>query len=85
MKFDFSDVAQATNDELAQEIAGLTTMSPDDVARLFPRKVDKKQLQDLMTIVQSATSNNNKVAKIRQNFTQLGGALLKIAKQVIPA
>lgn len=78
MPFDFDDEASEANNKFAAEIARLTTLKVDDVQRLFPRKVDKQQLVDLMKIVRSSASRNSKAAQLQANFQNLGGAALKL-------
>ena len=49
-----------------------------DIARLFPKKVDKQRLVELMTIVKSSTARNKKAARLEQNISHLGGAVVKL-------
>ena len=78
MGFDFSDEAMETNAKFAGEIARLTTLKTVDVERLFPTKVDKERLVELLRIVRSSASRNRKAAKLQANFRNLGGAVIKL-------
>jgi len=82
-KYDFSKERAETNESLALEIAALTTLTAAEVARLLPTKRDKKQLQELIEIVNSGASQNRKIASLRSNLTELGGVMLKVLKRVV--
>lgn len=77
-EFNFDEEAQLTNTQFADEIAKLTTLKNDEIARLFPTKVDKERLVELMKIVKSSASRNTKAARLEQNISNLGGAVVKV-------
>lgn len=79
-KFDFSKEAAATNDELSAEIQSLGPLSAEDVAKLFPTPQDQAALQQLLSIVNSAASQNSKVAQLQSNVQKLGGVALTLIK-----
>ena len=78
MGFDFSNEATETNAKFAGEIARLTSLKTVDVERLFPTKVDKERVVELLTIVRSSTSRNTRAAKLQANIQNLGGAVIKL-------
>lgn len=78
MSFDFSEEAEMTNKELSAELAKLSPLTEEEVAKLLPRKIDKERYAQLLSIVQSSTSLNKKVAVLTDNFTELGGVAVKL-------
>ncbi len=83
MAYDFSEEREATNKELAEEIATRTTLTSAQIQKLLPKKQDKQRLKELIGIVNSAASDNAKAAALRKNFAALGGTVLRILKTVV--
>lgn len=83
--FDFSEEANLTNQQLAGELARLAPLSQDEISRLLPRRVDKEQFAQLLQIVNSASSQNNKVAELRANIETLGSVVLKLLTKYLGA
>ena len=46
----------------------------------IPTHADKNKLLELLLIVDAATSDNQKIAKLRANFNNLAGTILKTVK-----
>lgn len=76
--YDFSDAANRTNEALSGELAKLSPLTAAEIEKLLPKKVDKQRFAAVLKIVNSSASQNNKVAVLRQNFTELGGVMLKV-------
>jgi hypothetical protein len=76
--FDFSEEANLTNQQLAEELAKVTPMTADEINKLLPRKVDKQRLADLIAIVGGAASENTRAAKLAENMGELGGVVVKL-------
>ena len=74
---------QKTNAELAKDLARLTPMSEDKLAKMLPTKQDKERLARLMAIVTASTSQNQKVAKLKGNIDELGGVVVKLLGAVL--
>ena len=74
---------QKTNAELAEDLARLTPMSEDKLAKMLPTKQDKERLARLMAIVTASTSQNQKVAKLKGNIDELGGVVVKLLGAVL--
>lgn len=77
-EFDFSEEAALTNAELAGEMARLSPLTEAEIKKLLPRKVDKQRFAELLKIVNSATSQNNKIAALATNIGDLGGVVVRI-------
>jgi len=81
MTFDLTKHRVATNEHFADEIARLTTLTSADVERLFPRRVDKERLAQLMVIVNSSASRQRRAAALEENFKTFGGSILRLLEQ----
>ena len=78
-----AEAREATNASLAGEISSLTRLSEEDIQRLLPRKVDKERFGTLMAIVADSTSNNAKVAALKDNLDDVGQVLVRILKLLL--
>jgi hypothetical protein len=78
-----AEAREATNASLAGEISSLTRLSEEDIQRLLPRKVDKERFGTLMAIVADSTSNNAKVAALKDNLDDVGQVLMRILKLLL--
>ena len=77
------EAREATNANLAGEISSLTRLSEEDIQRLLPSKVDKERFGTLMAIVADSTSNNAKVASLKENMEDIGHVLVRILKLLL--
>lgn len=77
-RYDFTEEAKLTNKQLAGELAKLTPLTMEELNKLLPRKTDKKRLKKLIDVVNSAASQNRKLASLQSNFAELGGVVLKL-------
>ena len=82
-KFNFDKEAEETNEQFAAEIARLTTLKADEIESLFPRKIDKQQLVDLMTIVRSSASRNSRAAALERNISTLAGTVMRLLEVLV--
>jgi len=76
--FDFSEEARQTNIKFSAEIARLTSLTSADAQRLFPRKIDKERLVELMAIVRAATARNEKAAQLEKNIQTLSTSVVRL-------
>ena len=75
--------SSATRQQFAQEIARRTSFTEQEVKQLFPKQADRDQLNELMKIVKSAADDNQKKARLINNISKVGGAVLKISKRAL--
>lgn len=81
---DILDEAEAqTNKQLADKIAALTKLAPQDIETLAPSATDKLKLTQLIEIVRSAADANDKKAQILANIESYAGIILNIAGKVL--
>jgi len=72
--------AKLTNKKYASEISSLTHLKSQEIEKLFPTRADKDKLLELLSIVDAATSDNQKIAKLRTSFNSLAGTILKTVR-----
>ena len=70
--------AKETDDQLAGDISSLTTMTDSEINQLFPTRDDKQRLAELMEIVKTAGSRNQKINRIVDSIRDLADVVLKI-------
>jgi len=73
--------AQKTDEELSKEISQLTNLPSDRCNALFPTETDKNNLKELISIVNSATSENDRVNKLKEKIETCGSVVLKLLKE----
>lgn len=76
--------SKKTKVTFAEELAKHTTLTTEQIVDLFPLKADRDELIELLKVVNSASDDNTKKAKIIANAAGFGGALLKVAKGFAP-
>lgn len=72
--------AQQTNQDLATEIAGITGLDADRLAKLFPTPASRENLQQLIAIVKSSTNHNDQVAAFKQRVDTCSDVALTLVK-----
>lgn len=73
--------AQAQTDaEYADIISSITIIPVNDLEKLFPEGADKDKLMELLFIVNSGTSHNEKITKLKENGEKLGVVAIKLLK-----
>jgi len=72
-----------TREKFADKISSLTSFTATEVEELFPKKTDQEELKELIKIVDEATDDNTKKAKLITNIRKISGAVLKVAKKVV--
>lgn len=75
-----AEVANKTNEDLASEISSLTHLKDNEINKLAPAKQDKEKLLQLLEIVNSATSENEKAVKLKENIESLAVTAIKLVK-----
>jgi hypothetical protein len=73
-----ADAAAQTDEELANRISSVSRLTGDQVKDLFPTKGDAAKAAKLMSIVKGATSQNEKIAALKNNIDDLAGAVVTL-------
>jgi hypothetical protein len=74
--------AKKTDEQLGSEEAKLGILSWDDIKSKLPSQLDQENLNDLIKIVNGATSENAKVAALISNMETLGGVIVKVLSNI---
>ncbi|TDN88829.1 hypothetical protein DET49_108154 [Salegentibacter sp. 24] len=78
-----SQAAEETNEELAGEMASFTHLTKKEIQEIFPEKSEMEDFSELMEIVKSSTSRNNKVNKIVENSEKFGKVMVSLLSKII--
>lgn len=70
-----------TKERFGEELSSHTALRASELESLFPKQSDRDEIVELLKIVNSATSENNKKAKIVKNIGKVSGAVVKIGKK----
>ena len=74
---------QQTDEEYQAIISGITRLKEDEIEKLFPEKADKQKLLELLALVNSGTSDNQKILKLKENTEKFGVIALKLLKLLV--
>lgn len=77
------DSSAETNQALVSEISSITRLTDKEIQELFPTVSDTKRLGELMKIVKSGESRNDKVNRIVSNSEELGGVILSLLTKLV--
>jgi hypothetical protein len=90
MRNNFDDAADQaanqTNQQLAADISAATGLDQTRLAKLFPTPQSQQNLQNLLSIVKSATSHNEQVAAFKQKVdtcADVGLTLIKAYMKIV--
>lgn len=72
-----------TNEALSEELAAITPIRADALAKMLPTQGDKEEFARLMAAVNAATTHNEKVAAIRQNIGNFTKAAVKLLQTAV--
>ena len=70
--------AKRTDDQLALQLASITSLTQKEIQEIFPEKADVEKLSELMQIVKSSTSRNNKINKIVDDSEKFAGIIVDV-------
>ena len=79
-----SGKAEADADEqVGDKLSSATRLSKAEVKELFPKRADQKKLAELMQIVKSADSRNQKVNAIVGRAEDFGSIVVKLLNKFV--
>ena len=67
-KLNYSDEIRQVKMEYRDEYAKNTTLTPTDVESLSPRNIDMRRIEQLLKIVNSSVSRNERTAALAKNI-----------------
>lgn len=77
------EAREATNKELAEKIAAVSSFSTDRLNELLPNKRDKEAFVKLMEQVEADTDMDTKLAYLADNIQSAGRILINIISKVV--
>lgn len=77
------EAAEKTDAQLASEMAAITRLTQSEVQEIFPKKSDMEDFSELMKIVKSSTSRNEKVNKIVANSEKFGRVVVSLLGKIL--
>lgn len=77
------EASEATNKQLGEKIATLSSFNKEELNELLPTKRDKETFLKLMSQVEADTEMDNKLAYIVDNIQTVGRVMLKIISRVV--
>lgn len=77
------DARDATNKELADQIAKVSTFSQEKINELLPVKKDKEAFLKLMEQVEKDTQMDEKLAYLQENIQSAGKVALLLLKALV--
>lgn len=78
-----SQAADETNAELADEMSSFTQLTKKEIQEIFPEKSEMEDFSELMEIVKSNTSQNNKVNQIVENSEKFSKVVVSLLSKII--
>lgn len=74
--------ALKANEQLQAEEAKVQPISWAEIREMLPDKLEQQQLDELIQIVNGATSHNEKVAALIKNIGKLSNIVVKVLSKV---
>ena len=82
-RFDLSDEASQTDKELEGDIQNLQGLSQQQIQQLLPNRVDQDKLNEIIDVVNSATSENEKMVALMQQLQSASGVVKDVVTKVM--
>ncbi len=73
-------VAAKTDAEYASELSSLCRLKDSEIAKYFPTRADKNALLELLRVVNTATTENEKLVQLKNNIDKFAGVVVKLVK-----
>ncbi|MCV2403122.1 hypothetical protein OFY17_09560 [Marinomonas sp. C2222] len=77
-----SESVKVTDSKLASQISSVTRLTDDEINELFPEPADLKKLAELLKIVKSAESKNDKVNSIAKKSEEFSSVVLTLLNKL---
>ena len=75
--------ADKTNKRLADKISSISRLTDDEIMEFFPKPADVEKLKDLLKIVKSAETHNQKTTKLVGKIEDLSGTVITLLKMLV--
>ncbi len=64
-------------------MASITKLTQEEILEIFPKKTDMEDFSELMKIVKSSTSRNEKINKIVANSERFGKVVISLLGKIL--
>jgi len=78
-----TESVEAVDTKLASHISSITRLTDDEINELFPEPADLKKLSELLKIVKSAETRNNKVSAIMNNAEEFSDVIFTLVDKLV--
>ena len=78
-----TESVDAVDTKLASHISSITRLTDDEINGLFPEPADLKKLSELLKIVKSAETRNNKVNSIINNSEKFSDVIFTLVDKLV--
>jgi|TARA_R110000787_G_scaffold115167_1_gene225084 short-subunit dehydrogenase len=78
-----TESVDAVDTKLASHISSITRLTDDEINELFPEPADLKKLSELLKIVKSAETRNNKVNSIINNAEEFSDVIFTLVDKLV--
>jgi ABC-type uncharacterized transport system substrate-binding protein len=78
-----TESVDAVDNKLASHISSITRLTDEEVNELFPEPADLKKLAELLKIVKSAETRNNKVNSIMKNAEEFSDVIFTLVDKLV--
>lgn len=75
--------AAKTDRDLAGEMASITSLTQAEILEIFPGRNDMEDFSELMKVVKSSTSRNEKINKIVANSERFGKVVIALLEKIL--
>lgn len=82
-KYDLSEEAKATDDELSSALNKLGLLSDSEIANLLPDRIAQDELKKLIDIVNQASNENAKRVALCNNLKTFSESVQNIVKSLV--
>ncbi|MCH8038974.1 MAG: hypothetical protein IH977_01330 [Nitrospinae bacterium] len=79
----FDHIALRPAEDFYQAFSKHTTFTSQQLKKLFPTAAEQKAFIDLMKILDSKTSENQKKAELIRDFVKYSGIILKLLRRAV--
>lgn len=78
-----NEAAAKTDAQLASEMASITSLTQSEIQEIFPKKSDMEDFSELMKIVKSSTSRNEKINRIVVNSEKFSSVVISLLGKIL--
>jgi len=82
-RYDLSEEATATDEELSDAMSNLGALSEERIAELLPDRADQDELKELIAAVNAAADENRKKAILSERLAVVSSVVKEVALRLV--